>query len=66
MLEYRHAAITLSEGRNFVGNQFDYGFREQIGREALEEPEIELGGDMASSSLQCRRLEAAHRPYSSL
>ena len=51
-LEYRHAAITL--GREFVGAQFGHGFREQVGEEAIEEPEMELESGL---DLQAGRTE---------
>ncbi|KAF3029165.1 hypothetical protein E8E12_000446 [Didymella heteroderae] len=51
-LEYRHAAITL--GREFVGAQFGHGFREQVGEEVIEEPEMELENGL---DLQAGRTE---------
>lgn len=53
-LEYRHAAITL--GREFVGAQFSYGFREQVGEEAIKEPEIELENGLDLQAGQTKKI----------
>jgi hypothetical protein len=53
-LEYRHSAITL--GREFVGAQFSHGFREQVGEEAIKEPEIELKNRLDLQARQIKKI----------
>lgn len=52
MLEYRHAVATI--GREFVGQEFNYGAREGVGEEMVEEPELEQEGGL---DLQAGRTE---------
>ncbi|KAJ8115728.1 hypothetical protein OPT61_g2689 [Boeremia exigua] len=54
MLKYQHATITL--GREFVSAQFRHSFCEQVGEEAIKEPEIELKSGLNLQAGQTKKI----------